>query len=67
MVYYETDSSSLSTSNTESTTSKRKSVRSIVRCRFVILAFLNALLYFWYPLGKAHIFMVKIIVCGVIK
>jgi hypothetical protein len=39
VVYYENDSSSPFTSG----------VRSIVRCLFAILAFLNMLLYFQYP------------------
>jgi CRISPR/Cas system-associated protein Csm6 len=41
VVYYETDSSSPSTSGT--------SVRSIVRCLFTILTFQSVLLYFRYP------------------
>jgi hypothetical protein len=48
VVYYETDSSSPSTSGSESTstTSKRHERKSIVRCHFAILAFLDALHYF---------------------
>jgi hypothetical protein len=49
VVYYEIDSSSPSTSGAESTSSNDKSVRSIVRCLYAILAFLNALIYFSYP------------------
>jgi hypothetical protein len=49
VVYYETDSSSPSTSGAESTLQSAKSARSIVRCLYVILAFLNPLLYFRYP------------------
>jgi hypothetical protein len=50
VVYYETDSSSPSTSGVESTTSKRHERKKYVRCHFfAVLAFLNALLYFWYP------------------
>jgi hypothetical protein len=67
VVYYETDSSSPSTSGAESHLQSAKSVRSTVRCLFAILTFLNALLYFMYPLANHHIFMVRIIVCGMIK
>jgi hypothetical protein len=49
VVYYETDSSSPSTSGAETTTSKHHKLRSIIRCHFAILAFLNTLLYFQYP------------------
>jgi hypothetical protein len=67
VVYYETDSSSPSTSGAESTISSAKSARSIVRCLYAILTFLNTLLYFSYPWANHHILMVRIIVCGVIK
>jgi hypothetical protein len=50
VVYYETKSSSPSTSGAESTHLRSvKSVRNIVRCLFAILAFLNTLLYFPHP------------------
>jgi hypothetical protein len=48
VVYYETDSSSPSTSgsNVPSSLLSAMSIRSIVRCHFVIPVFLDALLYF---------------------
>jgi hypothetical protein len=48
VVYYETDSSSPSTSgsDTPSVTSKSMSARSLVRSPYAIIAFPNALLYF---------------------
>jgi hypothetical protein len=49
VVYYETDSSSPSTSAPSLHIQSAKSVRSIVRCLFATLAFLNVLLYFLYP------------------
>jgi hypothetical protein len=49
VVYNETDSSSPSTFGAESTTLKRQSVRSIVRCLYAILVFQNTLIYFPYP------------------
>ena len=67
VVYYKTDSSSPSTSGAESTSSKRQERKSIVRCIFTIIAFLNTLLYFLFPWANHHILMVKIIACGVIK
>jgi hypothetical protein len=50
VVYYETDSSSPSTSGSESTSvTCAMSARSIVRCPSAILAFLNTLHYFPFP------------------
>jgi hypothetical protein len=53
VVYYETDSSSplhhLPPSAPSLPLRNTKSVRSIVRCLFAILVFLNALLYSPYP------------------
>jgi hypothetical protein len=49
VVYYETNSSSPSTSGAEPHLRSAKSVRSIVRYLFAILAFLNVLPYFPYP------------------
>jgi hypothetical protein len=49
VVYYETDSSSLSISDAESTTSKRQERKKLVRCLYAILAIQNVLLYFLYP------------------
>jgi hypothetical protein len=47
VVYYEIDSSSPST--TSLPLRSAKSARSIVRCLYAILAFLNALIYSPYP------------------
>jgi hypothetical protein len=49
VVFYKTDSPSPSTSDVGLHLRSAKSVRSIVRCLFATLAFLNALLYFPYP------------------
>jgi hypothetical protein len=50
VVYYETDSSSPSTSCSEaSVASRRHERKSIVRCPFPIPVFLSALLYFLFP------------------
>jgi hypothetical protein len=49
VVYYETDSSTPSTSNAELTSSKCQEHKSIVRFLFAILAFLNVILYFPFP------------------
>jgi hypothetical protein len=48
VVYYETDTSSPSTSGSDapSVTSKRHSARSLVRSPYAILAFINIRLYF---------------------
>jgi hypothetical protein len=49
VVYYEIDSHHLPPSAPSLHLRSAKSVRSIVRCLFTILAFLNAILYFRYP------------------
>jgi hypothetical protein len=49
VVYYETDSSTPSTSGASRHLQNAKSVRSIVRSLVAILVFLNALPYFPFP------------------
>jgi hypothetical protein len=56
VVYYETDSSSPSPPTPNRYLQNAKSVRSILRCLFAILAFLNVLPYFPSPLGKPPYF-----------
>jgi hypothetical protein len=49
VVYYETDSSSPSTSDAESTSSKRQEHKKYSKMPLRYPRFLNALLYFMYP------------------
>jgi hypothetical protein len=69
VVYYETDSSSPSTSgsNAASVTSKRHERKkfSKILLRYPRISKRTPLLF--VPLGKPPFFMVKIVVCGVIK
>jgi hypothetical protein len=69
VVYYETDSSSPSTSgsDTSSVTSKRHERKkfSKIPLRYPRISKRTPLLS--VPLGKPPVFMVRIIVCGVIK
>jgi hypothetical protein len=69
VVYYETDSSSPSTSGSDSpsVTSKRHERKkySKMPLRYPRIYRRTSLLY--VPLGKPSVFMVKIIVCGVLK
>jgi hypothetical protein len=69
VVYYETDSSSPSTSGSDasSVTSKRHERKkfSMIPLRYPHISKRTPLLS--VPLGKPPIFLVKIIVCGVIK
>jgi hypothetical protein len=67
VVYYKTDSSAPSTSNTESTSSKhqeRKKYSEIPICYHRIPKHAPLLSV---PLGKPPFLMVKTILCGVIK
>ena len=68
VVYYETDSSSPSTSgsDTPSVTSKAMSARSLVRFPYDILAFLNIRHYFPSHWANHQRLMVKIMLGGVI-
>jgi hypothetical protein len=69
VVYYETDSSSPSTSGSDapSVTSKRHERKKFSKTPYVIPASLNALLYFPSHYANHRFLTVKIIVCGVIK
>ena len=68
VVYYETDSSSPSTSSSESSVASKRHERkkySKMPLRYPRISKRAPLLS--VPLGNYHIFMVRIIVCGVIK
>jgi hypothetical protein len=69
VIYYETDSSSPSTSgsNTPSVTSKRHERKKFSKIPLCYPRISKHTPLLSVPLGKPPIFMVKIIVCGVIK
>jgi hypothetical protein len=69
VVYYETDSSSPSTSgsNTVSITSKRHERKKFSKISFLYPHISKRAPLLSVPLGKQPVFMVRTIVCGVIK
>jgi hypothetical protein len=69
VVYYETDSSSPSTSGSDapSVTSKRHECKKFSKIPLQYLHISKHTPLLSVPLGKPPVFMVKIIVCGVIK
>jgi hypothetical protein len=67
VVYYETDSPTPSTSDADSTSSKRQECKKYSKIPLRYPCIPNVLLYFSFPYVNHHILMVKTILCGVIK
>jgi hypothetical protein len=67
VVYYKTDHSTPSTSDTESTSSKHQERKKYSKLPLRYRRIPKRAPLLFVPLGNHHTLMVKIIVCGVIK